>query len=423
MDTAMASSMANNPKIDPALSSGATSTGLGLNALTVAVAAYVAFCAFQFSHFSWLRSADREAAFAAQPDDAIALAQHVWATIASDPSYKPDEVDLEHARTSLIKAPLSSQPIWVIGKFAQDAGDIGHAETAMVLADRVTKRDSLSQLWLIERSIEKDDIKEAVRHYNSVLSVNAGFEATLFPILSQAISFPEVRTALAPYLVKGAHWIPAFVRFVAANSKVEDFLEFVSPLGSDLKSVEFEDANRTMIGRIAREKGGFAALDYATRAVPNFDRQAFSEPGFTKLTTDTRFGSLAWKLINADGINTQIGTDGGLIVELQPDKSGTAAFRDIPVKPGTTYLISQTLSDIGGIEGHSIKWLAQCLMAGNTGIIGEADAPWPKSSQTHEARILVPDDCGLIRISLIVLGPQSQLPANLEISHFEITAL
>ena len=396
---------------------------MGLKALILAVAAYAALGAFQFSNFAWKRSSDSGSAYTMHPDDPVALSAHILAAIASDPAYLLTKIDVAHARASLIKAPLSSQSLWIIGKSAQESGNIAGADAAMALAAKVTQRDTLNQLWLIERSVEKDDIRKAVHHYNAVLSVDIRLEKTLFPILSQAISFPEVRAALAPYLAKNARWAPVFVRYAAANAGIADFLELATALGDGLQSDNYAVANQIMIQRIAKERGPFVALDYAAKALPDLDPEAFDSPGFSSITTDTRLGSLAWRLTNRQGIDTSLDRDNGLIVVLQPGAFGTVTMRDFPVKPGSTYLFSQTIRDTGDVPGTSLRWLARCGSGREAVTIAQFDIPWPKDTGTFQSKIVVSSDCKLLNLRLTAESSESQLPASFEISQFGLRKL
>lgn len=420
MAMATVSVMATTPQPDSEEDSARPSVaGMGLTAAILLIAGFWAVLAAQSSYFSWLRSTDWAAAYAMRPDDPIALREDLWRKAGSTTGYQPGEGDVANAKSSLVKAPLGTPSLWIIGAAHAAAGDLAAADAAMYAADKVTRRDTLTQLWLIERSVAKDDVEAAIRHYDAALSVEIKLEAALFPILSQAISFPEVRKAMVPYLERKARWAQPFVGHAAENAEINDFLALVSPLGKVLQSEDFARANRKMAERIASEKAGFEAIDYAGKAFPGFDREAFARAGFSSSSADRRLGSLAWRFFNGKGILTSFGQEGAMEVRLQPASSGNIAMRDVPVKPGATYRFSQTLVGEGDVAATTIRWYVRCASAKNSRALGRFDVPWSAGSSGFAVDVAIPPDCGLVNLRLGAVGPNAQLPANFTISQLE----
>jgi len=325
-----------------------------LGTLVWASAAFIAFGAFQFSLFAAKRLSNNAAAYALHPDDPQAMANHYDELIRTDPAYQLSKDDLIHARAALVHAQLNPTSLWVIGASSQASGDLAKADAAMDLANAISRRNLIVQLWLIERSVERDDLQAAVGHYNAVLAVEPKLGPILFPILSGALSFPEVRAALTPNLTGRSRWMPEFLVYAA---------------------------------------------------------------------THARLGSLAWTLSHKNNIEAALGQDGRLNVTLEPGASGLLATRDLPVKPGATYLFSQLASDTGAVPGQSLRWRAQCGSGPDTVIVGQFPVPWPEDASAFEARISVPENCILLRLSLTAEGQEAQLPAQLEISNLGLRPL
>jgi hypothetical protein len=419
----MVSTTARNPPPEVSLAESSTPAGRGLKALIAIAAVYGAFAAFQFSYFSWKRTSDSAAVYAAHPEDPAALAEHVLRKIAADPAYRPSEEDAQRARASLVRAPLTTMSLWIIGMAAHESGDIAEADATMALADRVSKRDIMAQLWLIERSVEKDDVKAAIRHYHAALSVDTRLEETLFPILAQAIAFPEIRAAVSPYVKNRARWMPRFLGHAAEHAGIEDLQAFVAPHARYLGSSEYAAANATIISRIARERDGFEALDHAARSLPGYDRDAILTAGFTHVTTDKRLGNLAWELTNAGGIQTRLGENSNLIVDLEPGVSGVIARRDLPVSPGATYLLVHEAEDTGDTRPERLRWRAQCASGPNVTKVVDFEVPLRQSATRFIAKISIPSNCSLFRLNLSGNGPDAQLPARFEISRLKLNKI
>ena len=64
-------------------------------------------------------------------------------------------------------------------------------------AERVSRRDLANELLLIEATARHDDVATTLTHFDRALLVYPDANQQLFPVLSRALSDPQIRAALA----------------------------------------------------------------------------------------------------------------------------------------------------------------------------------------------------------------------------------
>ena len=63
---------------------------------------------------------------------------------------------------------------------------------------------------MIEQKSGANDVRGALRHYNALLSAHPETQANLFPVLVSAVAYPEVQSAMRPYLTPETPWSEPF---------------------------------------------------------------------------------------------------------------------------------------------------------------------------------------------------------------------
>ena len=84
-------------------------------------------------------------------------------------------------------------------------------------ANKLSKRDLFTQLWLIENEVSKGNARGALVHYDAALRTSEYAPAILFPILSSATADAELAPEIAKALAKKPDWAIPFL-YEAVNS-------------------------------------------------------------------------------------------------------------------------------------------------------------------------------------------------------------
>jgi len=168
---------------------------IGLSWLTVAVSAANA-----------LRQVRPDLAHRIMPFDARAnagLAEQASVRMAQDRAARATAAGL--AREALSRDVTVVAAWRTLGLELETEGRRGDAERLIRFAERLSRRDLPTQLWLIEANVARNDIEGALAHYNIALRTSQAAADVLFPILVQAIlstAFAEGIVFFAIFLVK-----------------------------------------------------------------------------------------------------------------------------------------------------------------------------------------------------------------------------
>lgn len=134
---------------------------------------------------------------------------------------RPGRVQAEQARAlsiaTLTSSPVNAVAVRNLALSTAFLGDVASARRQMLLAERLSRRDAPTQMWLIEDRVAADDLAGALLHYHRALQTSRSARDTLLPVLAEAADDPAVVLALVPYLAapKRPEWWSDFLgRFV-----------------------------------------------------------------------------------------------------------------------------------------------------------------------------------------------------------------
>lgn len=336
--------------------------------------------------------------------------------IAKAPEVAMDKADLKAIGASLRDEPLNSKALAVLGYGAPELGGPEGQRRLMVLADQVSRREPLSQIWLIEVASADGDVRGAIRHYHAALSVQPSLHDKLLPILAAAIDFPEVREALRPMIVSEAKWMPAFIALASTSSKLDSLLGLVMAPSVKLNSDAFGPANASIVFRLVAEGRSNEASQYARRFIPGYQEGVLSDLSISPATLDERLGQMAWSLTDSDQISAKANAEGAISATIQPAARGAIMSRFVSIASGL-YEFRQTIRRQSGAAPASLRWQASCVGAGEGTPFWSQLVPTSEAAVQFRSNISVPSACRVIKIDLLTVGPESQLPTEVIISN------
>ena len=346
----------------------------------------------------------------ARSDDSVALARRLDLWLQKRPDSRISGADIDSLKNALAQAPLSRVALRIVGLQAEMAGDLKRAAAAVMLSNRISRRDALTQLWLIERSVGNDDMTNAIRHYNAALSAHPELEGALLPILAKAIAYAEVRTALVPYVARHARWSTGFLDTASRVGNPKDAAQLILLVADTVPSGKYDDINARVITRLS-EAGDFdTAYKLARVLVADAKGASLSSLGVTDTSTDRRLGVLAWAPTTDGRILTAANGRGGFDFDIEPLFFGLAASRTIAVSGGQTYSLSQTLrgNETGAAD---MTWQASCVPS--KAKVWEQRFPKPRGIKRYQSTIAVPADCKGLKFDINFRGPDGSQPAHI----------
>lgn len=110
------------------------------------------------------------------------------------------------ARAALSRDPTIVDAWRLLGLVSSVRNEEGRATGILRFAERVSRRDLLVQLWLIEDQVRRDDVVGALRHYDVALRTSPTSRQLLLPILVAASKEPNVARPLTRILAANPAW-------------------------------------------------------------------------------------------------------------------------------------------------------------------------------------------------------------------------
>jgi hypothetical protein len=268
-------------------------------------------------------------------------------------------------KTALLGQAISPRGLRQLALIADAKGKMAEARALMALSTKLSRRDFVAQLWLIEDGVRSDDIVSTMKHYDVALRTSAESAAILHPILSAALVDDDVQRAFAPYLQSNPPWLGSFLSFaINGGSPPIAMAQTILRGGGIPSDVNYRPFHGQLLQQLAA-KGAFTeAFQYYARLDGAFQRLPIST-AFEKATIDPEFAPLTWQLQSTPGIEAlfeSIGKSGAqqLHVIANSGERAPAVRKLMGLSPGA-YRFSQTIKRVRFSNGAAAYWQLLCL--------------------------------------------------------------
>lgn len=175
--------------------------------------------ALQVSVAGVFRTSRPDLALRLTPFDARARAE-LADRLASSASTSVQAPAMALAQDSIRRDPLQPEALRVLAQFA--GGRRGEPRlneaSLMFQAERLSRRDHLTQVWLIRYFLDRGDIGSVMRHFDIALRSSVRARPTMFALLMETASIPALRRELETTLEAKSVWADEFAQYVVANS-------------------------------------------------------------------------------------------------------------------------------------------------------------------------------------------------------------
>ena len=137
----------------------------------------------------------------------------------------------------------------------------------MRAAERLSRRDHATQLWLIEHHLRAGRADQALAHFDIAFRTSASSRGVLFPLLANSLADDQMFGAVVGYLRRDPVWTRPFISFVTdynidpekSTYLVREFLDSADP--DDRKVMKWQLQRLTQIGQHERAWGLYAYLE------------------------------------------------------------------------------------------------------------------------------------------------------------------
>ncbi len=340
------------------------------------------------------------------PHESTALASRADQLLLAKPEDPPQE-----ARTLALDAlrqqPLNPRALRVAGYLASAKGDENTARALIGLAASQSRRDALTQFFLIEDAVQRQDVKTALVHYDIALRTKLSAYDTLFPVLLGAIGDPAIRTALSPYIRANQAWARAFLSYANLNSKdLPTLVALILESGglADPQAAHEQDVG--LLGRLVHDRL-FTDARRLYLHMPGASDARLGRIGFDASDQSGQFGAMGWQVSTEpeSGSSFSTGIDHRVSMSLLANAGtfASVATKILYLKPGR-YAFEAQLSSIDAGDGGFIRWQLRCARPDGDKAVWALDS----SAKVTKAMVSVPNDCPVQFFDIVASGGNSQ---------------
>lgn len=293
------------------------------------------------------------------------------------------------ARQALRRDPTAVPAVVALGLHWQVRGDAIGAQKLFDYAQKLSRRDLPTQLWMIEAAVARGNVPAALRHYDIALRTNRGASDLLFPVLAGAAADAGVRSALVQTLAGEPGWGSAFVDYVAGNSpNPRNGAALLLALEQADVPVSSQARLSILDALLGRKLVGDAWTFYAATH-PGIDRRRSRDPDFR--TGETGATPFDWVPINDGGMSTVIQRDEGLFDFSVPASVGGPLLRQMQLLPAGEYRLDGRSIGLDQPEEARPYWSLNCDNGRELGRVGMSNSN--VAGGVFSGRLRVPADC------------------------------
>jgi hypothetical protein len=300
------------------------------------------------------------------------------------------------ANRALQQEPTAVAAAATLGINADGRGDKVAARRYFTYAQKLSRRDLRTQLFMIEDAVERNDIPGAVQQYDIALRVKPSLGEMLYPVLASASEDPVIRREMVKTLSGKPLWGESFIYFVANYGKNP---EAAAALFLDLRHAGVAipgGAQSDVIDTLMARGQTNEAWSYYTAIRPGADRRRSRDSRFA--ATLEAPSQLDWTPVN-DGLGLTTSIQGGMFEFAAPASVGGPMLQQLQLLPPGIYRLRGHSIGIDQAVGSLPYWTLRCQ---NGRDLGQVEVPNSRvANGNFIGTFRVPADCPIQTLVLI----------------------
>ncbi|PKQ00904.1 MAG: hypothetical protein CVT74_01775 [Alphaproteobacteria bacterium HGW-Alphaproteobacteria-13] len=327
------------------------------------------------------------------------------------------------ARQSLKRAPLNPSALHMLALVAETRND-GKASARYVgLAEKLSRRHVGSQMLLAGQAMQAKRYAVAIEHIDRALRTEPEITGQIFPVLAEALRFPEFRKYLSIALRRQPPWRDGFFAYAAAQPYARSGAAQLMLDLSDLKdSANMRGAVALLVQGLA-ESGETDLLRRLYRHVPPATvglRTRPAEATFGDLALLDGAPPVAWG-VSEDTTNGAVvgpGSRPGMVNIsgwAEAGYGGPVAAKLLWLPTGRQNLLYSGHGDVGG-SGARANWDVSCVTPDKKVLLASSVDIFTGGRGDKSLGFSVPADCPAVLVELSVRGSLSGAASQIDIA-------
>lgn len=268
------------------------------------------------------------------------------------------------AERALSRDPLNVAAARTWGLVVAAQGMEQPAERMMRFAEKLSKRDVRTQMWMIEARVRQNDIAGALHHYDLALRSSLSARQPFFPILTSAATDPNIAARLGEVLAKRPPWGPEFTtQFVANSADARAITTLLSRVRLDPANEGERQLLRSAIERLVG-MGEFRSAESLYSMASGRPNLLIRNSGFD---LPNEFPPLDWQLTQEPGLTAEQRSvegsttgDHALFLTAENERGGPVA-RQLLLLPAGRYRLVLAFGDTAEEEAANPRITMRCV--------------------------------------------------------------
>lgn len=330
------------------------------------------------------------------------------------------------ARNSLARAPINPGAIYIFALVANGANQPKKAAKYAQLIEQLSRRHVGGQMMLADQAMRAKRHQAAISHIDRALRTKPEITPQVFPMLAEALRYPDFRTYLGQSLNGSVPWRDAFLAYAAAQPYAQsgtaqlilglpalkdstDFRLAVRSLALGLGSSGQTDLLRRLYMHVPAASAGLKTRATA-ETFSNFALVEGAPPIAWDVGEDTTNGALVSAGSKPGSVNINGWAESGY--------GGAVATKFVWLRAGRWALRYTGIGEAGG-GGASAIWDVGCVTSrGITPLTTSVDIFAAGGSRS--LGFAVPATCSVARVQLTVRGAQSGGASQIDLKNVHL---
>ncbi len=169
-------------------------------------------------------------------------------------------------RDAALRDPTDTDALSTLAAFEENRTGTNRARSLFQASEAVSRRNTLTELWLIEDGARQRRIDEVIKHYNRAMLVSNVARALIIPVLEKASSDPIVLKELLPVLARRPLWWKAYILELGkSGNSATTMVAALRVIRPDMRNPEEASLAQLVLRRMVTLKAGSAAVLAANR--------------------------------------------------------------------------------------------------------------------------------------------------------------
>ena len=319
--------------------------------------------------------------------------------------------------------PLATPAIRTIGWGYAVQGQGERATAAMLTAERISRRDTQAQQWLLTDVARRDDLPGTLHHLDVLLRVEPRLHPELLPRLASVLALPEARRELRALLTPDTPWAEGLTRAAAdAPASAAPLAQMILEQRSVPDSPIYRLSYARLVQRLVDERQ-VALLRRVYPLLPGVDPVTLGSIALDMRQFNAGYSPLTWTLsADADWGGSLVSSpnavaQAGLEGFADPGTRGPVATKFVIMPTGATKLAWRVLDRAGG-PGSDGYWQVTCVNGGTESSPTRSQNLFAQGRR--DGAMAIPSNCPAARVELVIAGGTGGTQANLTVGNLAI---